>query len=72
MNMLFPHLTQFEENRRELERELRLRQQIRAARAARRAQRPSRFAALTARLRHALPQRHAVQPDPCPPLLEEC
>ena len=66
MNMLFPHLTQFEENRHELERELLLRQQIRAVRAARRAQRPSRFAALAARLPRAL------QPDPCPPFLEEC
>jgi len=65
MNM-YPHITQLEENRRELERELRLRQQVRAARAARRAQRPSRFAALMARLRRTL------RPDPCPPLVEEC
>ena len=66
MNLLFPHLTQFEENRRELERDVRLRQQIRAARATRRAQRPSRLAASAARLRRAL------QPDPCPPTIEEC
>ena len=66
MDLLFPHLTHFEENRRELELELRLRRQIRAARSARRAQRPSRFAGLTARLRRGL------QADPCPPVLEEC
>jgi hypothetical protein len=65
MNM-YPHVTQLEENRRELEREIRLRQQIRAARAARRAQRPSRLATLVKRL------RPAVRPDPCPPLAEEC
>jgi hypothetical protein len=65
MNM-YPHVTQLEENRRELERELRLRQQVRAARAARRAQRPSRFAALATRLRRAL------QPHPRPPVVEEC
>jgi hypothetical protein len=65
MNM-YPHVTQLEENRRELEREIRLRQQMRAARAARRAQRPSRLAALVMRL------RRAVRPEPCPPLVEEC
>jgi hypothetical protein len=65
MNMLFPHLTQFEENRREFEREFRLRQQIRAARAVRRAQRPPRLTALTARLRRAL------QPDECDAVLEQ-
>ena len=29
MNLLFPHMTQFEESQRDLEREFRLRQQIR-------------------------------------------
>jgi hypothetical protein len=62
---LYPHVTQFEENRRELEREYRLRQQIREARAARKAARPPRFTALKARLRGAL------RPEPCPPLVEE-
>ena len=65
MNM-YPHVTQFEENRRELEREYRQRQQIRAARAARKAARPPRFAALRAWVRGAL------RPEPCPPLIEEC
>ncbi len=63
---LYPHL-QFEENRRALERERRLRQQIRAVSAARRAERPSRFATLTSQLRRA-----SLQPEPCPPLVEEC
>jgi len=62
---LYPHL-QFEENRRALERERRLRRQIRARDAARRAERPSRLAAFTVRL------RGAVRPDPCPPLVEGC
>ena len=38
MNLLFPHMTQFEESQRDLERDFRLRQQIGAARAARRCQ----------------------------------
>ena len=62
---MYPHL-RFEENRRALERERRLRQQIRATRASRRAERPSRLTALTARVRGAL------RPEPCPPLVEEC
>jgi hypothetical protein len=61
----YPHL-QFEEYRRALERERRLRQQIRAVRAVRRAERPARLEILTSRLRRAL------QPDPCPPLVEDC
>ena len=65
MNM-YPHIELLEENRRELERERRLRQQIREARETRRAERPSRLAALTARL------RRAWQPAPCPPLVEDC
>jgi hypothetical protein len=65
-HMLYPHLTQLEENRREVERERRLRQQIRAARAARRAQRLSRFAALATRVRRAL------QPQTSTPVLDEC
>jgi hypothetical protein len=63
---LYPHL-QLEENRRALERQRRLRQQIRAVSGARRAERPSRFAALTTRLRSA-----SLRHDPCPPLVEEC
>ena len=63
---LHPHLTHFPENQLALQRELRLRQQIRAARAARRAQRPSRFAALAARLRPAL------RPAASARLVEEC
>ena len=63
---MYPDLKLLDESRLERDRELRLRQQSRAARAARRAQRPSRFAALAARLRRAL------QPDPCPPLAEDC
>jgi hypothetical protein len=66
MHMLYPHLTQLEENRREVERERRLRQQIRAARAARRARRFAPFAALATRVRPAL------QPQPSTPLLDEC
>jgi hypothetical protein len=57
-----------EESRRELERERRQQRQIKEARDARRAARPSRFATLTARLR----LRHALQPDPCPPVAEGC
>ena len=66
MNLLFPHMTQFEEGQRDLEREFRLRQQIRPARATRHAKRTTRFAALTARLHRSL------QPEPCPPLVEDC
>ena len=51
---------------RELERERERQRQIREARAARRAERPSRFATLAARVRHAL------QPGPCPQLAEGC
>lgn len=65
MNM-YPHLMQFEENRLAVERDRRLRQEIRAARAAQRAQRPSRIAALMARV------RRAPQNDPCAPLVEGC
>ena len=63
---LYPHL-QFEETRRALERERRLRRQIRAVSAARRAERPSRYATLTTRLRRASLRRH-----PSAPLAEEC
>jgi hypothetical protein len=61
---LFPDL--LEESRRELERERERNRKIREALAARRVERHSRFAALTARLRHAL------QRDPCNPLVEGC
>ena len=62
---VYPAPALLEESWRELEREERQRQ-IQEARAARRAERPSRFATLTARVRHAL------QPDPCPQLAEGC
>ena len=55
-----------EESRREVEREHERWRQIREARAVRRAERRSRFAALTTRL------RRAPQPDPCLPLVEGC
>jgi hypothetical protein len=63
---LYPHLTQFPENRFALERERRLRQQIREAHAVSRAERPSRLAALTARL------RRAPRPGSRRPLAEGC
>jgi hypothetical protein len=61
---LLPNL--LEEGNRELERELERKRQIRAALAERRAERPPRFAALTARLgagRRRDPSRPLV--DPC-------
>ena len=58
-----------EESWRELERERQQQRKIQEARDARRAKRPSRFATLTARLRHAL-RPHALQTDPCPPVAE--
>jgi hypothetical protein len=61
---LFPDL--LEESRRELHRQRERERQIREALSARRVERPSRFAALTARLRSGL------QRDPCPPLVEGC
>jgi len=63
---LYPHLTQFPENRAALERERRSRQEIRAARAVERVERSARFAVLTARLRRGL------RPDRRPSLAEEC
>lgn len=66
MNLLFPHMTQFEESQRGLERDFQLRQQIRAARAASRAKRRSRFGALATRLHRSL------QPEPRSPLVEDC
>jgi hypothetical protein len=63
---LYPHLTQFPENRLALERERRLRRQLRAARAARRVERSFGVEALTARLRGAL------RPAQRPPLVEGC
>ena len=59
---LFPDL--LEESRRELERERE--RKHRSGTRARRVERPSHFATLTARLRHAL------RPDPCRPLVEGC
>jgi hypothetical protein len=58
----FPDL--LEESWRELERECRQQRRIKEARDARRAMRPSRFAALTAGL------RHACQPTPCLPVAD--
>lgn len=66
MNLLFPHMTQFEESQRDHERDFRLRQQIRAARAAGQAKRTARFGALATRLHRSL------QPEPCSPLVEDC
>lgn len=63
---LYPVPDLLEESWRELERERELQRRIKEARAARRAMRPSRFAALTARVHGAL------QPSPCPPLAEGC
>jgi hypothetical protein len=63
---LYPHLTHYPENRLALERERRLRQEIRAARAVGRGERTSRLAALTARL------RGAMRPGRRPSLAEEC
>jgi hypothetical protein len=63
---LYPHLTQFPENRAALERERRLRQEIRVARAVRRLERPSPVAALTARFRRVLrPARGAALAEEC-------
>ena len=61
---LFPDL--LEESRRELERERERKRQFREALAARRVERPSRFATLTARLRHPL-KRNSYGP-----LVERC
>ena len=61
---LFPDL--LEESRRELERERERKRQIREALAARGVERPSRFATLTARLRHTL-KRNSYGP-----LVEGC
>jgi len=55
-----------EESRRELDRELERKRHIREVLAARRVERPSRFAALTMRLRHTL------QRDEHRPLAEGC
>ncbi len=68
MNYLGMYLTPdlLEESWRELERERERQRQIQEARAARRAERPSRIATLAARVRNAL------QPDRCPQLAEGC
>ena len=66
MNLYFPHMTQFEESQRDLERDFQLRQQIRVTRAASRAKRRSRFGALATRLHRSL------QPEPRSSLVEDC
>ena len=66
MNLYFPHMTQFEESQRDLERDFRLRRQIPAARAASPAKRTSRFGALAARLHRSL------EPEQRSPLVEDC
>jgi hypothetical protein len=68
MNVLGVHLSPelLEESRHELERQRQRERQIREARAALRAGRPSRFAILTARL------RRPVRPDTGSPVLEGC
>jgi hypothetical protein len=63
---MYPHLTQFPENRAELQRERGRRRRIVAEGAAVRAQRPGRFAMLAAGLRRALNGR------PRPSLAQEC
>lgn len=64
MNYLGVHLTPdlVAESWRELERERERERRIRQARAARRAERPSRIASLTARLRGVLPAKPRLQP----------
>ncbi len=62
--VLLPAL--LEESQRELERERERKRQIREALAARRVERPSRFATLTARLRDAFKR------DSYRPLVERC
>jgi len=54
-----------EESRQELERELERKRRVREALAARQVERPSRFAALAARLR-------ALRSDPRRPIVEGC
>ena len=63
---MYPHLTQFPENRAELQRERGRRRRILAEGAALRAQRPARLAMLTASLRRAL------NAEPRPSLAQEC
>jgi hypothetical protein len=63
--MMYPHVTQFEENRIELEREARLRRELREAREAARSRRPSRWTRLTAAV------RGTPRPAPCPPLVSQ-
>jgi hypothetical protein len=65
MNLLFPHMTQFEESQRDRERDFQLGQQTRAERAAGQAKRTARFGALATRHR-------SLQPEPCSPLVEDC
>lgn len=63
---MYPHLTQFPENRVELQRERGRRQRILAEGAALRARRPARVATLTASL------RRAVNLEPRPSHAQEC
>ena len=62
---MYPHVTQFEENRRELQREARLRREIAAADAARKAERRRNRQSPFARLAAALQSR------PRPTLVED-
>jgi len=59
---MYPHLTQFEENRLELERERRLRREIREAREEAKARRKAASTPLLARVRAAF----RPGPAPCP------
>jgi hypothetical protein len=63
---MYPHLTQFEENRLELDRERRLRREIRWAREDAKARRKAESTPLLARIRQALRPDTAPCPAPCP------
>lgn len=67
MNYLGVHMVPnlLEESWRELERERELQRKLREARAARRAERPSRFAAVAVRLRRALQPAPCLLPEGC-------
>ena len=63
---MYPHITQFEENRLELQRERRLRREIREAREAQRERRRQASPGLFARVRRTF--RPEPRAEPCPPL----
>lgn len=63
---VYPHLTQFEENRIELERERQLRREIRAARDEARARRKASSPSFLARVRQAVSRPEPCAVPPCP------